>query len=65
MCGGNEKCFGLVHFDDLSGAHDCDLVAVMRRNAEIGRHDQLLRRDGYYAELHRKQLLEEELQQSV
>jgi ATP-binding cassette subfamily B protein len=47
----------------VSTVRDADqiLVLVEGRIAERGSHDELLRRGGFYAELYRKQLLEEEL----
>jgi ATP-binding cassette subfamily B multidrug efflux pump len=47
----------------VSTVKDADDIIVLDHgeNVEQGTHDQLLRRDGYYAELHRKQLLEEEI----
>jgi ATP-binding cassette, subfamily B, multidrug efflux pump len=47
----------------VSTVRDADqiLVLVDGRIAERGSHDDLIRRDGFYAELYRKQLLEEEL----
>jgi ATP-binding cassette subfamily B protein len=38
------------------------VVLVDGRIIERGTHDDLLARDGYYADLYRKQLLEEELE---
>jgi ATP-binding cassette subfamily B protein len=51
----------------VSTVKDADEIIVLSEGTivERGTHDQLLRRDGYYAELHRKQLLEEELQASI
>jgi ATP-binding cassette subfamily B protein len=43
--------------DQIFVLHDC-------RIAERGTHDELVKRNGLYAALHRKQLLEEELQAS-
>jgi len=47
----------------VSTVRDADQILVLDagRIAERGTHDQLIRHDGLYAELHRKQLLEDEL----
>jgi ATP-binding cassette, subfamily B, multidrug efflux pump len=47
----------------VSTVRDADQILVLDRGriVERGTHDQLLKHDGLYAELHRKQLLEEEL----
>ena len=47
----------------VSTVRDADQILVLDggRIAERGTHDELLRRGGLYADLHRKQLLEEEL----
>ena len=47
----------------VSTVRDADQIIVLDngRISEQGMHDELVRRGGFYAELHRKQLLEEEL----
>ena len=47
----------------VSTVKDADEIIVLDRGeiVERGTHDELLERDGYYAELYRRQLLEEEL----
>jgi ATP-binding cassette subfamily B protein len=47
----------------VSTVRNADQIAVLDhgRIVEIGRHDDLLSRDGYYASLYQKQQLEEEL----
>jgi ATP-binding cassette subfamily B protein len=47
----------------VSTVRNADRIAVLHegRIVELGTHDELLRRDGYYTELYNKQLLEEEL----
>ena len=47
----------------ISTVRHADRIAVLVRGriAELGSHEELLERNGYYAELYQKQLLEEEL----
>jgi ATP-binding cassette, subfamily B, multidrug efflux pump len=50
----------------VSTVRDADQILVLDqgRIVERGRHDELVARDGFYAALYRKQLLEEELEAS-
>jgi ATP-binding cassette subfamily B protein len=50
----------------ISTVREADQIFVLKdgRIVERGRHDQLVARDGVYAAMYRKQLLEEELQAS-
>ncbi len=47
----------------ISTVKDADLIVVLRDGAivERGTHDELVARRGFYADLHRRQLLEEEV----
>ncbi len=49
----------------VSTVRNADRIAVLHagRIVELGTHDELLARNGYYTDLYNKQLLEEELEQ--
>nr|MDP9147131.1 ABC transporter ATP-binding protein [Acidobacteriota bacterium] len=49
-----------------STVRDADQIVVLKDGGiiEHGTHDELLGREGYYADLYRKQLLEEELERA-
>lgn len=49
----------------VSTVRNAERIAVLHggRIVEVGTHDELLQRDGYYTDLYNKQLLEEELAQ--
>ncbi len=51
----------------VSTVKDADLIVVLRdgKIAERGTHDELVRLGGFYADLHRRQLLEEEMEKTA
>ena len=51
----------------ISTVKDADLIVVLRDGAvvERGTHDELVARHGFYADLHRRQLLEEEVERTA
>ena len=51
----------------VSTVKNADLIVVLRdgRIAERGTHDELVRKGGFYADLHRRQLLEEEMEKTA
>jgi ATP-binding cassette subfamily B protein len=58
-----EPCTTILISHRISTVRDADQIAVLAQGSiiELGTHQELLAKGGYYAGLHEKQLLEEEL----